>query len=144
MTIDETIKVLSNERACVMRNTAGACDRDCAACDLVLPDKLVIDAYRTAVNILRAKQAEEKAEPLTLKELRERAERCEGVYVAHTDGREVFRGRKYCAAVLDIAPVFGSMGTHIQAIYGDKLTMWEDDYGKTWLAYSRPPEGGAA
>lgn len=80
------------------------------------------------------------AKPLTMEELREMAERCEAVYVAHTDGREVFRGRKYCAAVLDIAPVFGSMGTHIQAIYGDKLTMWEDDYGKTWVAYHRPPE----
>ncbi len=144
MNIEDTIRVLSNERACVMRNTEEACDRNCAACDLVLPDELVISAYRTAINILRAQQEAEKNEPLTLNDLRQMAERCEGVYIAHTDGTDVFRGRKYCAAVLDTALAFGSMKTHVQAIYGDKLTVWEDDYGKTWVAYRRPPEGGAA
>lgn len=80
--------------------------------------------------------------PLTLEELREMAQRCEGVYVAHTDGSAVFRGQKYCAAVLDFSPAFSSTATHIHAIYGDRLTMWEDDYGKTWLAYRRRPEEG--
>ena len=140
MTIKEAIKVLSYELACVMRQTGPYCDRNCAACDLVLPDAFVISAYRTAINILRAQQEAEKNEPLTLDDLRKMAERCEGVYIAHTDGTDVFRGRKYCAAVLDTALAFGSKGTHIQAIYGDKLTVWEDDYGKTWLAYRRPPE----
>lgn len=36
------------------------CDRNCAACDLVLPDELVISAYRTAINILRARNDVEK------------------------------------------------------------------------------------
>lgn len=63
MTIEETIRVLSHERACVMRQTGPGCDRNCAACDLVLPDELVISAYRKAVNILRAQQGAEKSEP---------------------------------------------------------------------------------
>ncbi len=66
MTIEETIKVLYNEMACVKRQTGPGCDRNCAACDLVLPDELVISAYRTAVDILRARQEAEKNEPLAL------------------------------------------------------------------------------
>ncbi len=83
----------------------------------------------------------EENKPLTREELWELAERCVGVYVANINGTEVLRGRKYCAAVLDISQAFGSMERHIQAIYGDKLTMWEDDYGKTWIAYRRLPKG---
>ena len=93
-------------------------------------------------NLQRERDTQEKNETLTLDDLRQMVERCEGVYIAHTDGKEVFRGQKYCAAVLDTAQAFGSMGTHIQAIYGDKLTMREDDYGKTWLAYRQPPKEG--
>lgn len=78
--------------------------------------------------------------PLTLEELRGMVKRCEGVYVAKTDGSPLFRERRYCAAVLDVKPAFGSSVMHIQAIYGDKLTLWEDDYGKTWVAYPYPPE----
>lgn len=142
MTIETTIKVLSNERACVVRQTEGGCDRKCEGCDLVLPDRMVLSAYGTAIDILLSQQEKEKNEPLMLDDLRQMAERCEGVYIAHTDGKEVFRGQKYCAAVLDTSPAFGSVGTHVHAIYGDRLTMWEDDYGKTWIAYRRPPEEG--
>ncbi len=70
MSIKETIKVLSNELACVKRQTGPGCDRNCAACDLVLPDELVISAYQTAINILRSQQKAKKNEPLTLEELR--------------------------------------------------------------------------
>lgn len=69
MSIKETIKVLSNEMACVKRQTGPGCNRNCAACDLVLPDELVISAYQTAIDILRTKQEEEKNDPLTLEEL---------------------------------------------------------------------------
>lgn len=86
---------------------------------------------------LCARQEAEK--PLTLEELRGMVQRCEGIYVSKTDGMPLFREKKYCAAVLDIMPAFGSSHMHIQAIYGDKLTLWEDDYGKTWVAYRRPP-----
>ena len=78
-------------------------------------------------------------EPLSLEELRKMAERCEGVYVARDDGAPLFRERRYCAAVLDIVPEFGSSEMHIQAIYGRNLTLWEGDYKKTWVAYRVPP-----
>ena len=83
-----------------------------------------------------AERAEEQ--PLTLEELREMTMRCEGIYIANIDGRPLFRERKYCAAVLDMVPTYGGPA-HIQAIYGEKLSLWEDDYGKTWVAYRRPP-----
>lgn len=70
MNIEDTIRVLSHERICVMRQIEPGCDRDCAACDLVLPDELVISAYQKAVNILRAQQEAEKNELLPLEELR--------------------------------------------------------------------------
>lgn len=70
MNIEDTIKVLSNELACVMRQTGPGCDRNCAACDLVLPDEPVISAYQTAINILRSQQEAEKNLPLTMEELR--------------------------------------------------------------------------
>lgn len=91
---------------------------------------------------LRRKAAPQPNTPLTLAELREIAQKCEGIYVAHTDGSTVFRGQKYCAAVLDFSPAFGSTAMHVHAIYGDRLTMWEDDYGKTWTAYHCKPEEG--
>lgn len=84
-----------------------------------------------------------KNEPLTMEELRQMAQRCEGVYVAHVDGSPVFRGKRYCAAVLDFSPAFGSNTLHVHAIYGDRLTLWEEDYGKTWLAYRSKPKEDA-
>lgn len=91
---------------------------------------------------IRAQQERENPKPLTLDELRQMAQKCEGVYAVHTDGTPVFRGQKYCAAALDFSPAFGSSALHVHAIYGDRLTLWEDDYGKTWLAYRRKPEEG--
>lgn len=79
--------------------------------------------------------------PLTLDELREMAQRCEGIYICNIDGTPVLRDQKYCAAVLDFSRVFGSNGPRVHAIYGDNLTLGGDEYGKTWLAYRRPPEG---
>ncbi len=69
MNIDATIKVLSNERACVVRQTEGGCDRKCDGCDLVLPDRMILSAYGTAISILLSQQEKEKNEPLTLEEL---------------------------------------------------------------------------
>ena len=77
---------------------------------------------------------------LTIDDLREMVKWCEGVYVAKVDGSPLFREQRYCAAVLDVKPAFGSSVMHIQAIYGNNLTLWEDDYGKTWVAYPYPPE----
>lgn len=122
---------------------------------------LVVGGFCTAVNVymcevvrnaydsgrlsaLREQDAKvveiDQVKPLTLEELRQMAQRCEGVYVAHVDGSPVFRGKRYCAAVLDFSPAFGSNALHVHAIYGDRLTLWEDDYGKNWLAYRSKPK----
>lgn len=93
-----------------------------------------------ALQALRAQLEAEQNEPLTLDELREMAQRCEGIYVTHLDGSPVFRNQTHCAAVLDVSPAFGSAVMHVHAIYGDRLTMWEDEYGKTWLAYRHKPK----
>ena len=100
----------------------------------------VLDACVLAVAALREQEKRENPKPMTLDELRQMAQRCEGVYVAHVDGSPVFRGKRYCAAVLDFSPAFGSNTLHVHAIYGDRLTLWEDDYGKTWLAYRSKPK----
>lgn len=48
--LNDTIGVLAVEQACVRRND---CDRDCAQCDLVLPDKMILDAYSYAIDVLQ-------------------------------------------------------------------------------------------
>lgn len=42
--LEQTIKVIENEKLCVLRNRNG-CNRDCANCDLVLSDWDIISAY---------------------------------------------------------------------------------------------------
>lgn len=131
MSIKETIKVLSNELACVMRQTGPSCDRNCAACDLVLPDEIVISAYQTAINILRAQQKAEKNEPLTLDEVRELGR--EPVYIVSL-GEDFDDGWQLCAGV--------------EGGYAHFLMFYHllhlNHYGKTWLAYRRSPAGGTA
>ena len=86
------------------------------------------------------RRAQPANEPLTIEQLLEMERRGEGIYVTHADGSPIFRGKQYTAAVLDRIAAFGAMGYHLQAIYGRGLTLAEDDCGKTWLAYRRPPE----
>ena len=50
--VQRTIKVLENEKACVLRNIRQECDRDCGKCDLVLPDMEIVNAYNYALDIL--------------------------------------------------------------------------------------------
>ena len=131
MNIEDTIKVLSHERACVMRQTGPGCDRNCVACDLVLPDEIVISAYQTAINILRAQQKAEKNEPLTLDEVRELGR--EPVYIVSL-GEDFDDGWQLCAGV--------------EGGYAHFLMFYHllhlNHYGKTWLAYRRSPAGGTA
>lgn len=49
--LSECITVLRHEKECVIRNIKG-CDRDCANCDLVLPDQQILDAYDHAIGLL--------------------------------------------------------------------------------------------
>ena len=98
----------------------------------------VAEALDMAIAALR--RAQPANEPLTIEQLLEMERRGEGIYVTHADGSPIFRGKQYTAAVLDRIAAFGAMGYHLQAIYGRGLTLAEDDCGKTWLAYRRPPE----
>ena len=53
--IPTAISVLMVEKECVTRASAGACDRDCGKCDLVLDDKDIITAYDQAIAALQEK-----------------------------------------------------------------------------------------
>lgn len=44
MTTDQILKVLRNERECIKRQN-GKCDRNCAKCDLCLPDNEILEVY---------------------------------------------------------------------------------------------------
>ena len=41
------------ERECVQRNVDKKCDRECAKCDLVLPDVEVLKAYDEVITLLK-------------------------------------------------------------------------------------------
>lgn len=52
MTVERAIEVIETEKACVLRNIKNQCNRDCANCDLVLPDMDIIIAYNYALAVL--------------------------------------------------------------------------------------------
>lgn len=60
MTIERVIEVIKHERECVIRNINNECDRDCAKCDLLLPDNDIICAYDYSLNLLNELKASEK------------------------------------------------------------------------------------
>lgn len=88
------------------------------------------------------RRAQQENKPLTVEQLRERAERCKPIYIARIgDDTPIFRGNKVVGGVLDTAAVM-NVATHLPvlAIYGRNLSLAESDYGKTWLAYAQAPE----
>ncbi len=87
------------------------------------------------------KETDSKPEPLTVEQLREMEKAGVGIYVCRTEDSPIFRDKRYTAAVLDTTWVAGVMKPQLQAIYGRSLTLPEDEYGKTWLAYKANPEG---
>lgn len=46
---EQILKVLKNERECITRQ-GNICDRDCANCDLVLPDDVILEVYDFLIN----------------------------------------------------------------------------------------------
>ena len=58
MNTDQILKVLKNERECIKRQSEYAsprsfvpkCDRDCAKCDLCLPDTEILEVYDFLIN----------------------------------------------------------------------------------------------
>lgn len=51
--------VMEIERECVQRNVDKHCNRHCEACDLVLPDDIVLSAYDTVIRMLKNREHEE-------------------------------------------------------------------------------------
>lgn len=125
MSIEEIIKVLEQERACVARQGEGGCDRDCARCDLVMDDKVILQAYDAAIEKLRTHQDAQPNEPLTLAELREMDGK--PVWVTHKDGS----GGRW--GIVNIYP------SGICADVCSGQAYWFEDYIGT-IAYRRPPK----
>ena len=48
MTKEQAIWILDNEKKCICRAATTKCDRDCASCELVLPDDAILEAYKYA------------------------------------------------------------------------------------------------
>ncbi len=124
MNIDATIKVLSNERACVVRQTEGGCDRKCDGCDLVLPDRMILSAYGTAIDILLSQQEKEKNEPLTEDQLLD------------MNGMPAYDAifKKWCLIKRS------SSGRGIICVYENGTTIGDPFLGREY--YRRPPEEG--
>lgn len=67
MSTEQILKVLENERECIARQN-GKCDRNCAECDLCLPDTEILEVYDflieaysiTEVHISISKEESEK------------------------------------------------------------------------------------
>ena len=55
MTKERVIEVLETERACVQRQSGPGivCDRNCASCDLLLPEEDVLAAYDAAISAVK-------------------------------------------------------------------------------------------
>ncbi len=87
---EKAISVLQNEQECVRRQSGQGCDRNCAACDLVLPDTAIMAAYDMAIAHLRAQAEAEANEPLTLEQLRKMDG--EPVWVERPDGYSSYDG----------------------------------------------------
>ena len=55
MTNERAIEIIENEKRCVINQSGPGyvCDRNCARCNLVLPDLDVLDAYDKAIAALK-------------------------------------------------------------------------------------------
>lgn len=49
MEFPDALRLMRIEKECVMRNSTGICDRNCAVCDLVQKDTDLIEAYQMAI-----------------------------------------------------------------------------------------------
>jgi hypothetical protein len=51
----DALKVMRTEKACVLRNESNQCDRQCSACNLVLPSNKILAAYDYVIDMLENK-----------------------------------------------------------------------------------------
>lgn len=70
MTNQEAIKIILTERECVLRAADGECDRNCAKCELVMPEGDIIVAYDMAIAAL------EKQEPVQIRKFGDGTSKC--------------------------------------------------------------------
>lgn len=88
--------------------------------------------------VLLNRRAEPANEPLTTEDLREMAQDLMAWCVVHECEKAD------CTAIIDYDNLgkYGEKGkiVAVTSAYGEPLK--ESDYGKTWLAYRRKPEGG--
>ena len=59
MLTSRAVEVIQTNKKCVLRNIRG-CNRQCEACDLVLPEEEILQAYDMAVSALLYKEAKVK------------------------------------------------------------------------------------
>lgn len=86
------------------------------------------------------KRFEPMQKPLTLIDLEKCCETCDPVYVCRCgEDMPMFRGQTTIGAVLDIVPSYGQCEKVIKAIYGEKLSLCQSDYGRTWIAFRNKP-----
>lgn len=57
MNLNRTIFLLKTERECVLRNEHGACDRNCASCNLVQKTEDLVLMYSQLIETLELIQA---------------------------------------------------------------------------------------
>ena len=50
MSTEQILKVLKAERECIARQGSDSCDRNCAKCDLCLPDTEILEVYDFLIN----------------------------------------------------------------------------------------------
>ena len=132
---------LTDEKIATMANWTLEDFQDVAVDD---PMGLMTTIRAMAREVARGRKDGNNDTPMTVEELRKAAERHEAVYVTVIGGSCPLLNRvQRWAAVLDEKQAYGSQKTHLVAIYGDNMTLWEDDYDRTWTAYRRPPEAGA-
>ena len=123
------IEVLEREKQCVQRKAAINCS-DCAKCDLLMDDAVILAAYERAINAIRQQETVANRnglnEPLTLDELRKMDG--EPVYCVEITGREEWLFRRDSG----FADMYGEFTS-------DDFMVW-DNYGKLWWCYRRKPE----
>lgn len=76
MTLEEQIEVMKNELTCIERNTYDNCNRDCANCDLLLPDTKVLETYRIIIDDL-TRRLDKKPLPIEALQLDEAIAHCQ-------------------------------------------------------------------
>ena len=55
MELKDLLKVMQNERACILRARERNCNQNhCIDCDLVMPDNVLLNAYDTVIELIKS------------------------------------------------------------------------------------------